>query len=110
VSAHDNGADTSPIHQLTDALGLGSTIWHTAERTTLNLDQAQALHQALYDYQHNGSSPACPTCGSAPEAITIQDSWVTLHTNVDFTPCGHGFTISDNTLHALWNRSEETTA
>lgn len=94
---------------------------HMAERIALNIEQAQALHHALIDYQQKVRDrgldldllhwsplhdlgpplPACPACGKTPQTLTVNDCRMTLNTNVDFTPCGHGFRISDSTMHQL---------
>lgn len=91
------------------------------ERVALDQAQAEALHLALIDHQQKLHDrgldlnlghlipprdllpplPACPTCGTTPDAVSVRDSAVTLDTNIDFTPCGHGFRIPDATMNQL---------
>lgn len=92
-----------------------------AERSTLSLDEAEALHRALIDYQQTVRDrrrnfdllhwsplsemppplPACPACGTTPQNVAVKDCRMTLDTHVDFTPCGHGFRIPDQTMQQL---------
>lgn len=91
-----------------------------AERIALNIEQAQALHHALIDHQQKRHDrgldlltpltpppdlrpplPTCPTCGKTPDAVSVRDSMATLATNIDFTPCGHGFYVTSETMDQL---------